>query len=143
MDLGFLVLVSEKQDLRKDAVRPSIVVVDVEGRLDFPQRVVHGRLRLEECVADDRPGDVGMGASIVRVERDRTPKALSRLGQIVLVETPPLLVAQQDQVIRSYVRSLLAYGDISASVFQPTRQGRDNRPGDFILDDKDILKLAV
>ncbi len=40
MDFGFVVLLQQKQQLREDAVRPGVTVVEIEGRLDLAKRII-------------------------------------------------------------------------------------------------------
>src|SRR5437763_8430231 len=83
MHLSPVVLLSEKEDLCKDAMRPGVVVIDVQSCLDLSQRIAQGHAgrRFKKGLTDDRPRDIGMGAGIVWVERGCGAKPLPGLGQ--------------------------------------------------------------
>src|ERR1700737_2684618 len=114
--LSPLVLVSEKEDLCKDAMRPRVVVIEVQSCLDLSKRIAQGHAgrRFKKGLTDDRPCDIGMGARIVRVERGRGGKPSPGLNQSPPIEAPPLFISQEDKVIRSNIRSLFSNGNVSA-----------------------------
>lgn len=145
MDFGLGVFIQQEQQLREDAVRPGVAVVDVERGLDLAKRLVQdcGGGRFEKHVADHGPGDVDMGAGILRVERNGIPEMLPGFRHALHGQLTPPLVPQQNQIVGGDARGRLAPGDLAAGVFQPAGKGCDDCPHDLVLQRKDVFEFAV
>ena len=123
VDFGLVVSLEQEQQLTEDTVRPGIAIVDVEGPLYMPQRLVQRcRARcFEEHAADMGPGDVRVGACIKWVKRDGTAEIIQGFGQVFTGQTPPSFVPEQDKIICGEIRGLLALGEIAAGILEPFR----------------------
>ena len=125
MDFGPIVLIPEEQQLREDAVRPGVTVIDVERHLNLLKRVIQcrGGGYFEKHLANVGPCDVGMRTGVFRVKCDRALETLPCLRKIFSDRTPPPLVPKQDKIVGGDACGRLAAGEIATSFLQPARQG--------------------